>query len=73
MLCYLDNLLQISDRKMPFLGQFDKFWVCHNEQIDNYPISKIGVLSAVSCNASLKAITTFDTVSTDTYIDILFH
>ena len=61
MLCYLDNLLHISDRKVPFVGQFDKFWVCQNEQIDNY--IKIGVLSAVSCNASLKAITTFDNAS----------
>ena len=40
MLFYLDNLFHISDRKVPFLEQFDKFWVCQNEQIDNYPISK---------------------------------
>ena len=40
MLCYHDNLLQLSDRKMPFLGKFDKFKVCQNNQIDNYPISE---------------------------------
>ena len=61
MLCYLDNRLHIlKDRKVPFLGQFDKFLVCQNEQIDHI---KIGVLSAVSCNASLKAITAFDNAS----------
>ena len=53
MLYYLHNLLHISDRKVPCLGQFDKFWVCQNDQIDNYPISKL----------ALKAITTFDNAS----------
>ena len=40
MLCYLDNLLYLSDRKVPFFGKIDKFWVCQNNQIDNYQKSK---------------------------------
>ena len=28
---YLGNLLHLSDRKVPFLGQFDKLWICQNE------------------------------------------
>ena len=63
MLCYLDNLLHISDRNVPFFGQFDKFWVCQNEKDRQLPNIKIGVLSAVSCNTSLKTVTTFDNAS----------
>ena len=68
MLCYLDNLLHISDRKAPFLGQFDTFWFFFFFGLSKWtdrqlPNIKIGVLSAVSCNASLKAIITFDNAS----------
>ena len=40
MLCYLNNLLHISDRGVQCFGKFIKFWVCQIDQIDNYPISK---------------------------------
>ena len=62
MLCYLDNLLYLSDRMVPFFGKFDVLDLSKilNRQLPNI---KIGALSALSCNASLKVITTFDKAS----------
>ena len=63
MLCHLDNLLQLSDRKVPCLGKFLISLGSVKITISTTTYIKIGVLSAVSCNSSLKAIATFDNAS----------